>query len=98
VSPAEVVARLLNPVVLVTVALAGIAYGWWLWSLHIRPNATLYGIAVFPGVIFLVTIWAIRGLQGTFSPTYIAIMVNWLIFSNSGVLTVLAGRRWRQRR
>jgi hypothetical protein len=93
--PWDVFGRLLNPGVVVTVALSGLAYGVWLWSLNLRPTITLYFTAVWPGVLFLLTIWAIRGLQGTLSVTYLAIFINWLIFSHCGVASVLVKRRRR---
>mgnify|MGYP000034903459 CR=1 FL=1 len=90
--------RLLNPTVILTMLLTGVAYGWFLWALHIRPRINLWATAVFPGVMFLATIWAIRAAQGVAALTYVALMVDWLIFSVTGVLTVLAARRWKGRR
>ena len=95
-SAEDVMARLLNPGVVLTMIGAGIAYGMFLWALHIRPNLNLWLTAVVPGATFLAVIWSIRGLQGTFSLTYFALMVDWLIFAGSGVLTVLVWR-WRRR-
>lgn len=89
--------RLLNPTVLLTMVLAGIAYAWLLWALHIRPRINLWATAVVPGVVFLATIWAIRAAQGVAALTYIALLVDWLIFSVTGVLTVLVARRWKAR-
>lgn len=93
----DVGGRLLNPTVLLTMLLAGIAYGWLLWSLHIRPHLNLWVTAVAPGFVFLATVWAIRAAQGVSSLTYIALIVDWLIFSIVGALTVLVARRWKAR-
>lgn len=97
-NPEDIVARLFNPTVIVTMVAAGIAYGWLLWTLDIRPTVRLYAAAVFPGAIFLSTVWAIRGLQGTLSIVYLLLLVDFLIYAHVGVASVLAGRRWRRRR
>jgi hypothetical protein len=87
--------RLLNPGVLVSMIGAGIAYGWFLWSLNIRPNVNLWLSAIAPGAMFLLVVWSIRAMQGVASGTYIALLVDWLIFSVAGVVTVCSGRHWR---
>jgi hypothetical protein len=97
-SPEDIIWRLLNPLVLGTMVGAGIAYGYWfLWELDLKPTFRLWAGATFGGMIFVLTIWAIRGFQGTLSAVYLALAVDWLLFSNAGVLTVLARRRWRRR-
>ena len=85
--------RILNPVVLGTLALAGIAYGRVLWTLNLRPTVILVVTAVAPGAIFLLTVWAIRALQGTPSLIWPALLVDFLIYANVGVLAVLLARR-----
>jgi len=95
VSVDNIVERLLNPGVIVSMVLSGVAYGWFLWSLNIRPNLNLWVTAVAPGAIFLFVIWSIRAMQGVASATYIALLTDWLIFSVTGVVTVCVARRWR---
>lgn len=90
----SIIERLLNPTVIATVIAAGIAYGMFLWSLNIRQSATLWATATFPGTIFILVIWTIRGYQGTLSAVYLAELALWWIFSNSGFLTVMARRKW----
>ena len=95
----DVLGRLLNPVVLGTMVVAGMAYGWWvLWALQLRPNARLLAAAVAPGVVFLAVVWSVRSFQGVVAATYIALMVDWLIFANAAALTVIARRRWQRRK
>ena len=96
-NPDDVIARLLNATVLLTMVASGIAYGFFLWSLDLRPTFRLFAAAVFPGAIFLAVIWAIRGFQGTLSLLYLLLVFDWFIFSITGVLTVLIGRRWCRR-
>jgi hypothetical protein len=97
-SGADLMERLLNPAVVLSMIGAGIAYGWFLWALHIRPNLTLWLAAVAPGATFLAVIWSIRAMQGVVASTYIALLVDWLIFSNAAFVAVLAARRWKARR
>lgn len=89
----DIAGRILNPVVVATVALAGLAYGRVLWSLNLRPTAVLVVTAVAPGVIFLLTMWAIRALQGTPSLIWPALVADYLVYSMTGVLAVLVARR-----
>lgn len=96
--PADVINRVLSPTVLFTVLATGVAYGALLWSLDLRPLARLVTGAMLPGGMFLAIIWAIRGLQGTLSILYLLLIVDWLVFSAVGVVTVLAARRWKHRR
>jgi hypothetical protein len=92
----NIVERLLNPGVVVSMVVAGIVYGLtFLWSLNIRPNLNLWLTAVAPGVIFLLMIWSIRAMQGVASGTYIALLADWLIFSGAAVVSVLVVRRVR---
>ena len=90
----DIAMRLLNPTVILTMILSGIAYGAWLWTLNIRPLPRLVSIGIFPGAVFLAVVWSIRALQGVPSLTYIAILIDWLVFSASGVVAVLVVRRW----
>lgn len=90
--------RVLNPTVAATVIAAGVAYAGFLWSLRIYPHVRLWATAVLPGALFLAVIWAIRAVQGVASALYIALLVEWLIFSVTAVLVVLVTRRWRRLR
>lgn len=92
-----VAGHLLNPGVLLTLALAGVAYGAFLWMLRIYPALTLWVAATAPGAIFLATIWVIRVVQATPSIVWPVLLVDWFIYAGIGVLTVLAGRRWMSR-
>jgi len=89
--------RILNPVVLATLVVAGLAYGRVLWSLNLRPTTTLVVTAIAPGAIFLVTIWLIRSAQGTPSLIWPALLADYLVYSTSGVLAVLVARRRTKR-
>jgi hypothetical protein len=95
VSVDDVAGRLLNPGVIMSMIGAGLAFGWFLWSLNIRPNLSLVLTAVAPGTTFLLVVWSIRAMQGVPSTTYVALLIDWLIFSLTGVLAVLASRRRR---
>lgn len=97
-SSADLVDRLLNAGVVLSMIGAGIAYGWFLWALHIRPNLNLWLAAVVPGVTFLAVIWSIRTMQGVLASTYVALLADWLIFSNVAFVAVVAVRRWKARR
>lgn len=97
-SAEDILSRVFNPAIILTMVAAGIAYGGFLWALDIRPMLRLYAAAVFPGVIFIATILAVRGLQGTLSLLYLLLIVNYLIFANVGVITVAGWRRWHRRR
>jgi len=97
-TPESVFERLLNPVVIGTMVAAGVAFGFFLWSLRIHPTALLWAAATFPGTIFFMVIWTIRGYQGTLSLVYIAELILWWVFSNTGVLTVLVRRKWLSRK
>jgi len=94
----NVAERLLNPTVIVTMIAAGIAYGGFLWSLNVRPHVRLWAAAVVPGFLFLAVIWSIRAAQGVAAATYIAMIVDWLIFAHSGYISVLVARRVRRRK
>jgi hypothetical protein len=90
--------RLLNPAVIVTLVAAGISYGWVLWELDLRLAFRLWAAATFPGILFLIVIGVIRLAQGSTSVLYPVLAVDWLIFAQAGVLTVLLRRRWHGRR
>jgi hypothetical protein len=90
--------RLLNPTVLLTMVIAGIAYGWLLWAFRVRPTFTLWATALFPGAIFLIVLGSVRFAQGTPSLVWPALLVDWLVFASSGFLVVLIGRWWIRRR
>jgi hypothetical protein len=91
--------RLLNPAVVLALVLSGVAYGGFLWTVHIRPNLTLWALAVLPGGMFIVVIGVVRMVgQDSTSTLYPVLLIAWLVFANSGVLTVLVARRWRRRK
>lgn len=92
----DVLARLLNPAVLLTMVAAGVAYSRLLWVLSLRPTATLVVAGMAPGAIFLLTVWTIRALQGTPSTVYAVMLVDWFIFAGVGVGAVLIARRRAQ--
>jgi hypothetical protein len=90
----NIVERLLNPGVVVSMVIAGIIYGLTLlWSLNIRPSLNLWLAAIAPGVIFLLMIWSIRAMQGVASGTYIALLIDWFVFSAAACVAVLVRRR-----
>lgn len=89
--------RILNPAVMVTMVLAGLAYSRLLWSINLRPVGVLWITATAPGAIYLITFWAIRSLQGTPSLIWPYLLVEWMIFSTTAVLAVLGARRWNRR-
>ena len=91
----NIVERLLNPGVIVSMGLSGIAYGWLLWSLNIRPSLNLWVTALAPGAVFLFVVWSIRAMQGVASATYVALLTDWFIFSTTSAITVCLARRWR---
>jgi hypothetical protein len=85
--------RLLNPGVIITLVVSGLAYGMILWALSIRPNLSLWAIATWPGALFLVLIGLVRFGEGSTSVLYPVLLVAWLIFSNTAFLFVLVRRR-----
>ena len=85
--------RILNPGVLLTMALAGLGYARVLWSLNLRPTGALVITALAPGAVFLVTLWSIRAIQGSPSPFYVYLVVDWLIFAGSALAASLTARR-----
>jgi len=89
--------RILNPVVMGTLALAGLAYGRVLWSLNLRPTTILVVTAIAPGAIFLLTMWLIRAAQGTPSIIWPALLIDFTVYATSGVLAVLIARRRTKR-
>lgn len=93
----DIVGRTLNPGVILTMVVAGIAYGHFLWALELRPLARLYAASVGPGAIYLLTILVIRSLQGVTSLVYVTLIIDWLIFAHAGFFAVLGARRWRAR-
>ena len=97
-TPEDIASRLLNGGVVVTMVCAGIAYGLLLWSYDIRANTRLFAVAVFPGAIFLSVVWSVRAFQGVAAATYLALLVDWTIFSIAGYLTVQTWRRIVRRR
>lgn len=96
--PEDVIARLLNPTLVGTMIAAGIAYGALLWSFRIHPVLRLWAIATLPGIVFLVVIWSVRGFQGVMSAVYLALLIDWLVFSQAGTMAVIGWRRWRHGR
>jgi len=85
--------RILNPVVIFTMVLSGFAYSRLLWSVNLRPTGVLFVIAVGPGAIYLLTVWAVRTAQGTPSLIWPALLLDWLIFSLTAFITVVVARR-----
>lgn len=96
-APEDVLSRLLNPGVVITMLISGIAYGALLWAYEIRPNVRLFAVACFPGAIFLIVIWTVRALQGVAATTYLVLLLDWWIFSLSGFHSVQVWR-WIKRR
>ncbi len=91
----DVLGRLLNPGVILTLVASGVAFGHFLWALNVQPTARLYAIAVIPGAIFVLTILVIRSLQGVTSLVYATLFLDWLIFAHAGFFAVLVARRRR---
>jgi len=90
----DIAGRILNPVILLTMAAAGaIGYARVLWAANLRPTAVLWILATAPGAIFLATVWVIRTLQGTPSLIWPALLVDWLVFSTAAFITVIVARR-----
>lgn len=92
----DIGARILNPGVLFTMALAGLAYSRILWSVNLRPTGVLWIVATAPGAIFLITTWAIRALQGTPSLIWPALLIDWIVFSTTAFAVVMVARRRHQ--
>lgn len=92
-TPDDIAGRLINPGVMLTMVLAGLAYSRLLWSLNLRPTGVLVVTAVAPGAIYLLTIWAIRAVQGTASLVWPTLLLDWLVFSMTAVIAVLVARR-----
>jgi len=90
--------RILNPGVVFTMVLAGLAYGRLLWAVNLRPNASLWILSTGPGAIYLLTVWMVRAVQGTPSLIWPALLLDWLVFATTGFLSVLVMRWWRVRR
>lgn len=89
--------RILNPVVLLTMILAGLAYSRVLWVVNLRPTAVLWVVATAPGAIYIVTIWAIRALQGRPSLIWPYLLFDWMIFATTAFVAVMVARRRRRR-
>ena len=94
----DVADRLLNPGVVLTMIVAGIAYGYFLWKLDIRGTFRTWAVASFSGGIFLLVIWSIRAAQGVAASTYLALLIDWIIFSNVGFHAVMTARWYKRRR
>lgn len=94
----DIAGRLLNPGVILTMIVAGVAYGRLLWAVNLRPNSTLWMIAAAPGAIFLMTAWTIRAMQGVPSVVWVVLLLDWLLFAHAGVLAVLFVRGRKIRR
>ena len=86
-------ARVLNPVVILTVALAGLAYARLLWSLRLRPTGVLWITATAPGAIYLVTLGAIRAVQSSPSLFWLYLFLDWMVFSTTAFCAVMIARR-----
>lgn len=85
--------RVLNPAVLLTMVLSGLAYSRLLWSLRLRPTGVLFVTATAPGAIYLFTVYAIRALQGTPSLIWLYLLIDWFVFSCTAVAAVLVARK-----
>lgn len=95
----DVADRVLNPAIILTMMLSGVAYGWWfLWAINIRDGVRLWAAAVMPGVVFFLIITAVRYAQGTAASLYLLVLVDWLAFSNVACLTAFARRRLNRRK
>jgi len=86
---------LLNPGIQVSMVLSGVAYGWiFLWALNIRDCVRLWLVAVVPGLLFQLLVFAIRWIQaGSAAEFYLYLAIDWLVFANVAYLTVLARRK-----
>jgi hypothetical protein len=91
------VERLLNPGVIITLVVSGLAYGVILWALHIRPNVALWAMATWPGALFIILIGLVRFGEGSTSVLYPVLLIAWLVFSNTAFVFVLARRWWKKR-
>lgn len=90
----DIEGRILNPVIILTMILAGLAYARVLWAVNLRPNGVLWIISTAPGAIYLITIGAIRTAQtGQFSLFYFLLLVDWMIFATTAFLAVIVARR-----
>lgn len=89
--------RILNPAVLLTMIASGLAYSRLLWSVNLRPTATLLVVGLAPGAIFLLTMFSIRAMQGRPSLIWPYLMADWFVFSGSAVVAVLIARRRHHR-
>lgn len=85
--------RILNPAVMLTMALAGLGYARILWSVNLRPTGVLWIIATAPGAIYLITVWAIRSLQGKPSLIWPYLLLDWMIFAGTAFVVVMLARR-----
>lgn len=95
----EIVGRLLNPGVILTLIAAGAAgYGLFLWALNVQPLGRLYAVAIVPGFIFGMTILTVRALQSEMlAPVYAVLVIDWLIFAHAGFVAVLIERKRHKR-
>lgn len=89
--------RVLNPVVILTMVLAGLAYARVLWAVNLRPTGVLFVVATAPGAIYIITIWAIRAVQNTPSLIWPYLLVDWFIFATTAFIAVVVARRRRLR-
>lgn len=86
-------ARILNPGVLLVMVLAGLAYARVLWSVNLRPTGVLWIIATAPGAIYLLTLLAIRAVQGTPSLIWLYLLLDWMVFATTAFAAVVLARR-----
>lgn len=90
----------LSPHFVATMAGAGVGYGaLFLWSLNVRDAVRLYLISVVPGLAFLSFVFLSRlAGGGNAIALYPLLMVDWMIFANTAVLTVYVRRQMARRR
>jgi hypothetical protein len=81
-------ARLANPSVLVTIIVAGFAYGWlFLGAFSATRFGRLWMLTAGPGVIFIAVVWTIRWVNGAESVIYPVLLLDWVIFGSAGAIS-----------
>ena len=94
----DAIERVLNPGIIVVMVAAGLAYSGLLWRFDIRGTFRTWAVATFSGGIFLAIMWAARAAQGVPATFYLALIVDWIVFSNVGFHAVMVRRWWMRRR
>ena len=94
----DIEGRILNPVIVLTMVLSGLAYARVLWAVYLHPTSVLWIISTAPGAIYLITIGAIRSAQtGELSTFYFLLLLDWMIFATTAFLAVMVARRRKER-